>query len=51
MGTQSAAGFGGTSMQQVQHVETTSTTMARTFGPGPSIPGLEFERYFSREGR
>jgi|HigsolmetaAR202D_1030399.scaffolds.fasta_scaffold00549_4 ribonucleoside-diphosphate reductase alpha chain len=50
MGTQSAAGFGGTSMQQVQHVETTSTTMARTFGPGPSIPGLEFERYFSREG-
>ena len=39
-------------MQRTQHVETTSTTTgtARTFGPGESIVGLEFERHFTTDG-
>ena len=38
-------------MQRTQHVETTTTTgAARTFGPGDSIVGLEFERYFTKDG-
>jgi ribonucleoside-diphosphate reductase alpha chain len=37
-------------MQQAQHVETAPRKAARTFGPGQSVTGLEFERYFSRDG-
>ncbi len=37
-------------MQRAQHVETTATGTDRTFGPGRSVTGLEFERYFSKEG-
>ncbi len=37
-------------MPQVQHVETAPQTPAKTFGPGRSVSGLEFERYFSRDG-
>src|SRR5690606_40092660 len=40
---------GDVTMHQVQHVETT-TGSTRTFGPGPAVSGLEFERYFSTEG-
>jgi ribonucleoside-diphosphate reductase alpha chain len=38
------------SMQQTQHVETTPYQGGRTFGPGRSVAGLEYERAFSREG-
>src|SRR6188508_3537846 len=37
-------------MQRAQHVETTASQIARTFGPGRSVTGLEFERYFTRDG-
>ncbi|HUF47815.1 MAG TPA: hypothetical protein VMM93_08355, partial [Vicinamibacterales bacterium] len=38
-------------MQRAQHVEaTTPQAIDRTFGPGRSVTGLEFERYFSTEG-
>jgi ribonucleoside-diphosphate reductase alpha chain len=37
-------------MQRAQHVETVATRDARTFGPGESVTGLEFERYFSKDG-
>ena len=38
-------------MQRAQHVEATTTQATRrTFGPGRSVTGLEFERYFSTEG-
>ncbi|MBP8273204.1 MAG: vitamin B12-dependent ribonucleotide reductase [Acidobacteria bacterium] len=38
-------------MQRTQHVESTTTTgTARTFGPGDSIVGLEFERHFTKDG-
>src|SRR5258708_6163958 len=38
-------------MQRAQHVETPTTTgVARTFGPGDSIVGLEFERHFTKDG-
>ena len=37
-------------MQRAQHVETATTGDARTFGPGESVTGLEFERYFSKDG-
>jgi ribonucleoside-diphosphate reductase alpha chain len=38
-------------MQQGQQVETTSVlSMDRTFGPGREVAGLEFERYFSKDG-
>ena len=38
-------------MQRTQHVETTTTTdTPRTFGPGDSIVGLEFERHFTKDG-
>ena len=38
-------------MQRTQHVEPATTTgTARTFGPGDSIVGLEFERYFTKDG-
>jgi ribonucleoside-diphosphate reductase alpha chain len=37
-------------MQQTQHVEATSYQGGRTFGPGRSVSGLEYERAFSRDG-
>ena len=38
-------------MQRAQQVEsTTSLAIGRTFGPGRSVPGFEFERYFTAEG-
>jgi ribonucleoside-diphosphate reductase alpha chain len=38
-------------MQRTQQVETTTPQApARTFGPGRDVAGLEFERYFTREG-
>jgi ribonucleoside-diphosphate reductase alpha chain len=39
-------------MERAQHVATTTTAAitGRTFGPGRSVSGLEFERYFSTEG-
>src|SRR5262245_64887493 len=37
-------------MRQAQHVENTSYAAARTFGPGRSVSGLEFARYFAKEG-
>jgi ribonucleoside-diphosphate reductase alpha chain len=41
-------------MQTAQNVGTTAaettTRDSRTFGPGASVTGLEFERYFSRDG-
>jgi ribonucleoside-diphosphate reductase alpha chain len=38
-------------MQRAQHVETTTAQVTdRAFGPGRSVSGLEFERYFTKEG-
>jgi len=38
-------------MQRAQHVATTSAqSTERTFEPGRGVAGLEFERYFTREG-
>jgi ribonucleoside-diphosphate reductase alpha chain len=36
-------------MQRAPHAET-AAEIARAFGPGRSVTGLEFERYFSTEG-
>ncbi len=36
-------------MERVQQVETTvSQGVGRTFGPGREVPGMEFERYFTK---
>src|SRR4029453_1163016 len=36
---------------RTEHVETASSQgVSRVFGPGRSVPGLEFERYFSKDG-
>jgi len=38
-------------MQRVQHVESPAgQAIGRTFGPGREIAGLEFERYFTKDG-
>jgi ribonucleoside-diphosphate reductase alpha chain len=37
-------------MQRAQHVDTSAQTVGRTFGPGRSVTGLEYERGFSRDG-
>ena len=38
-------------MQQGQHVESQATqATTRTFGPGREVAGLEFERWFTRDG-
>jgi ribonucleoside-diphosphate reductase alpha chain len=37
-------------MGRVQHVETATPAPARAFEPGRQVSGLEFERYFSRDG-
>jgi ribonucleoside-diphosphate reductase alpha chain len=37
-------------MQTAQNFGTTMGEATRTFGPGTSVTGLEFERYFSRDG-
>jgi ribonucleoside-diphosphate reductase alpha chain len=37
-------------MQRTQQVETTTYTAGRTFGPGRSVSGLEYERSFSKDG-
>jgi ribonucleoside-diphosphate reductase alpha chain len=37
-------------MQRAQQVETATPAFGRTFGPGRDIAGLEFDRYFTRDG-
>src|ERR1043165_3045593 len=37
-------------MERAHQVETTVKELGRTFGPGRSVTGLEFERYFTRDG-
>ncbi|MEO8070393.1 MAG: hypothetical protein ABI652_03255, partial [Acidobacteriota bacterium] len=37
-------------MQQGQHVDTAPERVARAFGPGREVTGLEFGRFFSTEG-
>ena len=38
-------------MERVQQIEsTTSQSAGRTFGPGRAVTGLEFERYFTKDG-
>jgi ribonucleoside-diphosphate reductase alpha chain len=38
-------------MQGTQHIEPAAEqVLARTFGPGANVSGLEFERYFTRDG-
>ena len=37
-------------MQRAQQTETTPQTTARTFGPGRAVAGLEFERFFTKDG-
>src|SRR6187399_2276364 len=37
-------------MQRAQQVETPTYTAGRTFGPGRSVSGLEYERAFAKEG-
>src|SRR6476660_1877234 len=38
-------------MERVQQIETaTSQGLGRTFGPGRAVSGLEFERYFAKDG-
>ena len=37
-------------MQRAQQVETPTYTSGRTFGPGREVSGLEFERYFAKDG-
>ena len=44
---QSLEARSGGGMERAQHVEATTQPMARTFGPGRSVTGLEFERYFA----
>ena len=36
--------------QQQQQGETTTPTVGRTFGPGRSVSGLEYERFFAKDG-
>jgi ribonucleoside-diphosphate reductase alpha chain len=36
--------------QRAQQTETTAQTIGRTFGPGRAVAGLEFERYFTKDG-
>jgi ribonucleoside-diphosphate reductase alpha chain len=38
------------SMQHAQHTETATFQSGRTFGPGRSVSGLEYERSFARDG-
>ena len=40
----------GAGMQRAHETETTTQTTARTFGPGRAVAGLEFERYFTKDG-
>ncbi len=35
---------------QVQQAETTTQATDRTFGPGRSVTGLEYERFFAKDG-
>ena len=35
---------------QVQQAETTTQATERTFGPGRSVTGLEYERFFAKDG-
>ena len=37
-------------MQHAQQVETRGQATSRTFGPGRQVAGLEFERYFTKDG-
>src|SRR6188768_3594915 len=37
-------------MERTQHVESTAQPMARTFGPGRSVTGLDYERHFATDG-
>jgi ribonucleoside-diphosphate reductase alpha chain len=37
-------------MQRAHEVETSTQSTGRTFEPGRGVTGLEFERYFTREG-
>ncbi|HWB15468.1 MAG TPA: hypothetical protein VG538_03595, partial [Vicinamibacterales bacterium] len=37
-------------MQRAQHVEVTSEAAPQGTGVEPSVSGLEFERYFSKDG-
>ena len=37
-------------MERAHQVETTATELGRTFGPGRSVTGLEYERYFAKDG-
>jgi ribonucleoside-diphosphate reductase alpha chain len=37
-------------MQHAQHTETATLQLGRTFGPGRSVSGLEYERSFARDG-
>ncbi|HUL72086.1 MAG TPA: vitamin B12-dependent ribonucleotide reductase [Vicinamibacterales bacterium] len=37
-------------MQRAHQTETTAQTLGRTFGPGRAVAGLEFERYFTKDG-
>ncbi|MCC7010378.1 MAG: vitamin B12-dependent ribonucleotide reductase [Acidobacteria bacterium] len=37
-------------MQHAQQLDTPALKAARTFGPGRSVSGLEFERYFTKDG-
>jgi ribonucleoside-diphosphate reductase alpha chain len=36
--------------QPQQQVEATTLTVGRTFGPGRSVSGLEYERFFAKDG-
>src|SRR5262245_15130570 len=40
----------GGGMQGTQHIGSTEQATARTFGPSSDVTGLEFERYFTKEG-
>ena len=37
-------------MQRAQQAETTTVATSRTFGPGRSVTGLDFDRYFTKDG-
>jgi ribonucleoside-diphosphate reductase alpha chain len=37
-------------MQGTQHIGSAEQTTARTFGPSSDVTGLEFERYFTKDG-
>ena len=38
-------------MPSTHHVDTqTSTATTRVFGPGREVAGLEFERYYTKDG-